>query len=54
VRQHLLGRSELTDADGSHVIRVSLCEVAVQLRVVLAVVTDQDPADVRELDREAT
>ena len=51
VGQHLLGRGELTDADGPDVIRVRLREVAVQLGVVLAVVADQDPADVRELLR---
>ena len=52
VREHLLGRSQLPDRDRLDDVGAVAGEVAVDLGVVLAVVADQDPADVGELPRQ--
>lgn len=46
---HLLARGQLTDRDGADAAGSRGRELAIHLRVVLAVVTDEQPLDVREL-----
>ena len=49
VGQHLLGRRQVPDADGVDPVGPRLGEVGVDLRVVLAVVADEQPRDVGEV-----
>ena len=49
VREHLLARRELADRDAAHPVRAPAGELGVDLRVVLAVVADEQPLHVRQL-----
>mgnify|MGYP001757799707 FL=1 len=47
--KHLLGRREFTDGDGSGMARLKLVKLGVNPDVVLSVITDEDPFNVREV-----
>jgi len=47
--KHLLSRRELTNGDGSGMARLKLVKLGVDPDVVLPVITDEDPFDVREV-----
>lgn len=54
LREHLFDRVELADRDARDVITVFARQLAVNVRVVLAVVAHKNPTDVRKRDDEIT
>ena len=51
--KHCLARRQLANADRRHIVGMLRHEVAIDRLIVLPVVTDQQPLDLRELARQA-